>query len=213
MTVPGAARPQLAPDAGDAHSRAAASSRTAGPALDAGDRGAGPDARALLVTGTVGVGKTSVAEAVGVLLAGRGVPHAVVDLDWLRRSWPSPAGDPFNLAITLRNLGAVTATFRGAGARRLVLAGVVQSRAEREEHQAAVGVPLAVCRLRVELPVVRERLTRRHELDAAGLRWHLARAGELDDILDRAGAEDVAVDATAANIPEVAQAVLGAVGW
>jgi adenylylsulfate kinase-like enzyme len=40
-----------------------------------------------LINGTVGVGKTTVAEAVGDLLAGSGVSHAVLDLDWLRQPW------------------------------------------------------------------------------------------------------------------------------
>lgn len=37
--------------------------------------------KALLITGPVGVGKTTVAEAVGDVLATAGVPHAVIDLD------------------------------------------------------------------------------------------------------------------------------------
>jgi nucleoside-triphosphatase THEP1 len=53
-------------------------------------------ARALLLTGTVGVGKTSVAAAVGDLLRDRQVANAVVDLDELRRSWPPASGDRFN---------------------------------------------------------------------------------------------------------------------
>ena len=102
----------------------------------------------LLVTGTVGAGKTAVAEALGDLLAERGVPHAVIDVDWLRRSWPSPPDDPFNGGITLRNLRAVARNFLDDGARLLVLAGVVESRAERESYQDAIGVPMAVCRSR-----------------------------------------------------------------
>jgi hypothetical protein len=35
-----------------------------------------------LITGTVGTGKTSVADAAGDLLAGARLPHAVIDLDW-----------------------------------------------------------------------------------------------------------------------------------
>ena len=36
------------------------------------------------------------AEMVGGVLTEAGVPNAVIDLDWLRRSWPSPSGDRFN---------------------------------------------------------------------------------------------------------------------
>lgn len=50
--------------------------------------------RALLINGTVGVGKTSVAEGVGGLLTDAGVPNAVIDLDWLRQSWPAAGGRP-----------------------------------------------------------------------------------------------------------------------
>ena len=49
---------------------------------------------AMLINGTVGAGKTSVAEMVGDLLTEAGMPNAVIDLDWLRRSWPSPESRP-----------------------------------------------------------------------------------------------------------------------
>ena len=84
------------------------------------------EAAALLITGTVGAGKTSVAEAAGELLAERRTPHAVIDLDGLRRFWPAPEDDPFSLGLTLRNLRDVARNFLNAGARRLVLAGVVE---------------------------------------------------------------------------------------
>jgi adenylylsulfate kinase-like enzyme len=48
----------------------------------------------MLINGTVGAGKTSVAEMVGDLLTEAGMPNAVIDLDWLRRSWPSPESRP-----------------------------------------------------------------------------------------------------------------------
>ena len=165
---------------------------------------------ALLLTGTVGAGKTSVADAIGDLLTEAGVPNAVIDLDWLRRSWPCPPDDPFNLAMTLRNLRPVARNFLDAGAVRLVLAGVVESHEERRLYREAIGIDLVVCRLLVDLPTVRQRLMKRHGTDAAGLRWHLDRSGELDSILDRARVEDVTVDAATGSITEVAAAVLTA---
>jgi adenylylsulfate kinase-like enzyme len=171
------------------------------------------DVRAVLVTGTVGSGKTSVADAVGDLLAEAKIANAVLDVDWLRRAWPCPPGDPFNNGIALRNVRAVARNYVEAGVLRLVLASVVESRAERDAYQAALGVPLTVCRLRVDLSTVRQRLVRRHENDVSGLRWHLNRSGELERIFQRAGVEDVAVEASAGSIHEVAQAVMAAVGW
>ncbi|MBB2948365.1 adenylylsulfate kinase-like enzyme [Actinoplanes lutulentus] len=161
----------------------------------------------LLVTGTVGAGKTAVAEALGDLLAERGVPHAVIDVDWLRRSWPSPPDDPFNSRITLRNLRAVAHNFVNDGARLLVLAGVVESRAERDRYQDAIGVPMAVCRLGTSLEIVRERLRRRHRDDPAGLAWHLQRCGTLDRILREASVEDAVVDGGHGSPRDVAAAI------
>ena len=168
---------------------------------------------ALLITGTVGAGKTSVAEMAGDLLTEAGVPNAVIDLDWLRRSWPSPAGDRFNVAMTLRNLRSVARNYRAAGAVRIVLAGVIETRVERDRHQDALGVPLAMCRLLVDLPLVRARLARRHEGEGAVLQWHLARSGALATIQEAAAIEDFTVSATDLSITSTAKAVLSTVGW
>jgi len=168
---------------------------------------------ALLINGTVGAGKTSVAEMVGDLLTEAGMPNAVIDLDWLRRSWPSPTGDRFNVAMALRNLRSVARNYRDAGAVRIVLAGVIETEANRDRHENALGVPLSVCRLRVDLPLVRARLAQRHEAEGAVLQWYLARSGELDAILEAAALEDFTVSATDLSILSTAKTVLSSVGW
>lgn len=172
-----------------------------------------PVPHGLLINGTVGVGKTTVAHAVGELLADAGVPHAVVDLDALCRFHPRPEADPFGLEVLLRNLRCVAGNLRDAGVVRLVLAGVAESRSDRERYREAIGTGLTVCRLRARPSTVRRRLARRHEGDLGpdALRWHLDRAGELNGILDRAGGDDVTVDADG-DIADVAAAVLRAAG-
>lgn len=168
---------------------------------------------ALLLNGTVGVGKTTVAEAIGDILAQAGIPGAVVDVDWLRRCWPSPADDPFHSRLALRNVASVVASYREVGVTHIVLAGVVETAPERQAHAVAVGLPLQVCRLRVELPLVRQRLAVRQRHDSGGLAWHLARAGELDAILDSSAVDDFAVDATELGVAAAAAAVLRSAGW
>ncbi|MGN9843352.1 hypothetical protein ACTMTI_35030 [Nonomuraea sp. H19] len=165
-------------------------------------------AEALLITGTVGAGKTSVADAVGGLLAAAGVPHAVIDLDWLCRAWPAPPDDPFHVALTLRNLRAVAAGFLDTGAKRLVLAGVIEDRTERRRYEETLGMPLTVCRIHVALPEVHRRLAGRHVHDPEELDWHLSRSGELAAILDAAQVADYTVDGTHGTIEEVAALVL-----
>lgn len=168
---------------------------------------------ALLLTGTVGVGKTTVAEAVGDLLRDAEVPNAVVDVDWLRAAWPPPPGDPFNQAVALRNLAAVGATYLDAGAVRLVLAGVVETAEDRAAHAAALGLPLTVVRLVADPDVLRARLLRRHDRDDDARRWHLHRAGELHAIQEESAVEDHRVDTSSRTVPEVALAVLRSAGW
>lgn len=167
--------------------------------------------RALLITGSVGVGKTTVTDAVGEELAARGIPGTALDLDWLRRSWPTPADDPFHHRLELATLAAVAEVHRSAGAQVLVAAGVVEGREDRPDYEAAFGGPLTVVRLTAPRELVRERLHRRHELDPDGLAWHLARFDELSAILDDAGVEDVQVPIRE-DPQTTARAVLEAVG-
>ncbi|MEO3870061.1 hypothetical protein ABGB18_14665 [Nonomuraea sp. B12E4] len=166
---------------------------------------------ALLITGTVGAGKTSVAGAVGDLLAELGQPHAVIDLDWLRRLWPAPTDDPLGGAVTLRNLRAVAGNFLAEGVRRLVLAGVIEDREEHRRHEEALGVPLSVCRIRLALPEAHRRLAERHRHEPEALDWHLRRAGELAAVLDAARLGDFCVDGTGGTPRQVAERVLA--GW
>ncbi|MGW2474517.1 hypothetical protein [Streptomyces sp. NPDC001665] len=161
-------------------------------------------AQALLVNGTVGVGKTSVAEAVGDLLADAGFSHAVLDLDWLRKSWPAPPGDRFNFGLLLRNVRSIAGDYLDAGATRLVLAGVVERQDERKQLADAVGVDLTVCWLRAELPVIHKRLAQRHDNEPEALRWHLDRSAELDAILSRAAVEDFSAPPSVPATPVIA---------
>jgi hypothetical protein len=162
--------------------------------------------KALLITGTVGVGKTAVADALGDVLAEANIANAVIDLDWLRRAWPAPAGDRFSGAMAIRNLRSVAGNYRAAGALRLVLAGVIESPEDRAAHEEAVGADLTVCRLRADLDVVRRRLAGRHEETDPVLRWHLTRAGELDAIRRRQ-ARGLTVETDGATIADIATEV------
>ncbi|MFC0673385.1 adenylyl-sulfate kinase [Brachybacterium hainanense] len=167
----------------------------------------------LLLTGTVGAGKTTTAFAIGELLQDRGIPHAVIDLDEIRRQWPHPPADPFGEAVQMANLRDVAANYRRAGARRLVLAGVLEDQDKRADFARALGgTAPVVCRLAVELDRVRERLRSRHEPGAAR-EWHLARSGELDAILIAGAVADHVVPVAAEAPSAVAERVLAEVGW
>lgn len=68
---------------------------------------------ALLLTGTVGAGKTTTADAVGLRLEAASVPHAIIDLDEIRRMWPHPASDPFGSRIERRNVESLASNLLG----------------------------------------------------------------------------------------------------
>lgn len=168
--------------------------------------------RALQLNGTVGAGKTATADAIGELLAGRDTPYAVIDLDWLRNAGPVPEHDRFNSRLGLRNLASVVGNFRASGTQRFVLAGVLETAEDRRRTEDALGMPLTVVRLVVDVAGLRERLLVRHP--PGGVRdWHLHRSGELNTILDRVAVDDVIIEVRDDDPAAVAVRVLDAVGW
>jgi len=101
-----------------------------------------------------------------------------------------PPGDRFNAVLSMRNLAAVTANYRAAGALRFVLAGVVESRNDVTAVEQAIGGTISVVRLVAPGDVIDARLQRRHVYDLDGLAWSLERRGELHTILDAAAIDD-----------------------
>jgi hypothetical protein len=164
----------------------------------------------LLISGTVGVGKSAVGAEMSEILADREVPHAFVDLDALTYSWP-PQGR-YNEDLALENLSVVWANFQRAGARRLVVARVVESREDLRRYEEAIpGASVILCRLVASLET-REARLRAREM-GAGREWHLARTEELEQILQGAALEDFQVVNDERPLRSVAEEVLRQAGW
>lgn len=174
-----------------------------------------PDAatRVLVVNGTVGAGKTTVAEVVADLLRERGVPYAWIDVDALRRAYPTADDDPFGQAVALDHLEAMAGVLRRRGYRHVVLAEVIERAGDRELYERAFdGADLAVVRLDASEATRLARLTAR-EPDP-WREWHLARTVELAAILATAGVDDAVVDNEGGRpLRDVAAQVLAAAGW
>jgi hypothetical protein len=62
----------------------------------AADRAMTTSVPVLVITGPVGVGKSTIAAEAAWLLRQADVPHALIDLDRIEQSWPVPADDPGN---------------------------------------------------------------------------------------------------------------------
>ncbi|MBW3624506.1 MAG: hypothetical protein KY468_13960 [Armatimonadetes bacterium] len=166
----------------------------------------------LVITGPVGVGKTTTAQAVSDALSRREVPHALLDMDALRECRPAPVGDPFHIALSMKNLAAVWINFREAGAERLVIADVVEQREQRAEYEAAVpGAQVRIVRLSAPLPTIHARLEGRETGD--GLEWHRHRAGVLKEQMERNSVEDFVVETEGKTVPQIAEEALARAGW
>jgi hypothetical protein len=165
----------------------------------------------LLITGPVGVGKTTVAAEAARLLREANIPHALVDLAWIEQCWPVPADDPWNERLTHRNLGCMWANFRQAGADRLILVRVLEARSLlRHVAEAVPGAEITVVRLRAPLAVLHARIRSREASDPS---WFLGAAGHTAEVLEHAGVEDHLVDNQNRPVVVVAEEVLRRAGW
>ncbi|HVB61736.1 MAG TPA: AAA family ATPase [Ktedonobacteraceae bacterium] len=166
----------------------------------------------MIITGPVGVGKTTVASEVSELLEQAQIAHAFVDLDALRWCYPRQPRDRFSTRLAMKNLAAVWANFRAYGAASLVVADVIESRSELDHYRAAIpGADIFVVRLSASLNTLADRLKQR-EL-GAGLAWHLQRAPELTAIMERNKVEDLLVTTDGKTVAQIAREILQHTRW
>lgn len=166
----------------------------------------------LIITGPVGVGKSTIAAAASELLDRRRVSHALVDADWLRWLYPRSATDPFETALGLENLAAVWNNYKAAGAKRLILVDVVESREALEACLSAIqGAEVTVVRLCASLQTIHSRLEGRETGQSQA--WYRHRAVELSGLMQFNGIGDVLLDTEGRTVQELAAAMLDSVGW
>ena len=164
----------------------------------------------LVISGTVGVGKSAALDEIHHILRSAEIPHACLDLDALAMLWPERGR--FNQDVVVENLEVLWRNFRSAGAERLVLARVI----EKPEDLSAfvnviVGARTTLCHLTAAEPIRSARLRSRES--GAGLDWHLQRTVELQKILDASSLPDFVVTNDERPIREVALEILERAGW
>ncbi len=165
----------------------------------------------LIISGSMGSGKTTVLSEASDLLAEASVPHAAIDLDCLSIMYPQQGRYGEQLMFT--NLAAVWPVYAAAGAERLLVACVVEDRAELAQYCRAVpGAEIVVCRLTAPVATMQARVRSREPgmLQAQ----FTARSAELADILERAQVEDFTVDnGDGRLVTAVAREILSHAGW
>jgi len=162
----------------------------------------------LWLCGPPGIGKSTIGWEIFTQLIQAGIAVGYVDIDQLGICYPEPASDPGRHRLKAQNLGAVVANYRAAGARCVIVSGVVDP---------GRGVPadlipravMTVCRLRAGRDELRQRFLGRG-----------GQAGLLDEVLSQADAmdasdvADVWVDTSGLAAAEAARLVRERIaGW
>ena len=165
----------------------------------------------LVISGSLGSGKTTVLSEASDLLKEAGIAHAGIDLDYLSIMYPKQGLHGERLMFA--NLAAVWPIYHAAGAQRLIIACVAEKRSELPQYREAVpGAEIVVCRLTAPIATMQERVRVREPgmFQAEGL----LRSAELADILERTKAEDFTVDnSEGRSVTEVAHEMLLRAGW
>lgn len=163
----------------------------------------------IFLNGSYGVGKSSTLDHVGDLLAAAGRPFTLMDVDWFHRSWPPGGDDPDNVLTEAENMTQVWASYRRAGPRQPVVAGLIANQRDRERYQQVFDLPVRSVRLTATRTVTEERLRRRYtEHQSQALRWHLERHDQLARELADADLDELAVSTDQVSVRTVAERVL-----
>lgn len=166
-----------------------------------------------LLTGTIGVGKTSLAEAMSEELHARGIRHALVDLDWLGQVYPRPdAQDPFNMNLQLDNLAAIWPRFLAARISHALVAGTLDARWQLQGVSKALPqAEITVVRVTAPPEVIKGRLRARGK--GSLLDDFLARTDQVAADIEAAGIENLTVSNDGPNLSELAVLTLDRLGW
>jgi predicted kinase len=165
--------------------------------------------RVIVISGSMGSGKTTVLGEASDILRAASMPHATIDLDAIGTAL---LADDVSREITYRNLEAIYGNLMRVGLTRVLLAEAVESRHDLERLRAAMPRSnVIVCRLTAAIETIRDRLRVREP----GMLQNqfLARAVELERALEKADVEDFTIVNDQRPITDVALEVLRRTGW
>ena len=155
--------------------------------------------RVLVLNGTMGAGKTTIAAAAHDLLTERGARSGYIDADFLCQANPAPASDVFNQSLMFDNVAAIAGNYRARGYGLMVIARVVEDPDERARWEqvfsSADAGAAGVTFVRVIAPEdVRLARIAVREPEGQWRDWSSARSMELDAILEELDLDDAVVD-------------------
>jgi hypothetical protein len=169
----------------------------------------------LIITGTMGAGKTTVLGEASDILALHHIAHAAIDLDALGLAHLSPAhlsSAASNDGVMYRNLRSVCKNYASIGVKRFLLARAMENRAELDLCRGAVSASnTIVCRLAASIKTLQQRVKMRES--GVSQKQYVARVAKLNRKLDHARLEDFIVTSENRSVTEVAHEILVRAGW
>jgi hypothetical protein len=164
----------------------------------------------LIITGSMGSGKTAVLAEASDILDLHGIAHAAIDLDMLGMAHlPGAAASD---GVMYRNLQATALNYAALGVDRFLLARAIESHADFERCLAAVAAKeVVVCRLMASVETMQQRVGLR-ELGTCRTEY-IERVATLNATLDHALLENFVVSNEGRSLTEVATEVLKRARW
>lgn len=164
----------------------------------------------LILTGSMGAGKTAVLAEASDLLVQRHVVHAAIDLDALGIA-ELAASAPSD-KVTYQNLRCVCRNYALAGVTRFLLAVALETRAHLDQCREIIpAANTLVCRLTASIDVMERRVALREQ--GIFREGYMARVSRLNAILDDARLEDFSINNENRPVCDVAFEVLARAQW
>lgn len=166
-----------------------------------------------VISGPVGVGKSSVGGELSEYLEQEWTPHTFIDFDQLRYTFPRPSDDPWGNRLGLKNLVDVWKNCSQSGSLNLVVAYVVEKKYFLDDIRAAIpGSHIVTFQLAAKTATLEARVGKREI--GSGLEWHVQRAAELSEILSQEDAPcDYRITTDDRSVTDIAAEIAGLVDW
>lgn len=165
--------------------------------------------RVLVITGSMGSGKTTILGEASDILASMNIEHAAIDFDALGLAH---LGRGAADAVIARNLSCVCGNYAAAGITRFIIAEALENAAALQRIRDAIpGAQMRICRLRASLDVMRQRVAAR-ETGLARSKY-ISRVIDLERVLDAAGLQDFWMSTDAGPVTATARRLLEEIGW
>jgi hypothetical protein len=164
----------------------------------------------LIITGTMGAGKTAVLGEASDILAQRQIVHAAIDLDAFGLAHlPSGARSD---GVMYDNLRSICGNYAAFGVQRFLVARAIEDSAQLKLCRDIIpAVNTVVCRLTASIEAMKRRVQTRDS--GISQREYVARVAKLNVILDRARLEDFAVSNENRPLTDVALEMLVKARW